>query len=79
MNLFVFNLYGDPALSLYETAPGARAPLADFFHDQSGGGAPGIVRFFDDSDNTPTSWTWSFGDGHGSAQRRPIHMYTGRL
>ena len=34
------------------------------------------VSFFDRSGGSPSSWSWSFGDGGSSAQQNPTHAYT---
>lgn len=33
------------------------------------------TRFVDLSLGSPTSWTWSFGDGGASSVQRPVHVY----
>lgn len=33
------------------------------------------VQFFDMSYGNPTSWDWSFGDGNGSSEQNPLHVY----
>ena len=40
------------------------------------GAAPMDVTFADLSTNSPTSWSWSFGDGNYSTVRNPVHTYT---
>ncbi|MDD1654039.1 MAG: PKD domain-containing protein [Methanomicrobiales archaeon] len=41
------------------------------------GNAPFSVSFADQSTNTPTSWSWNFGDGSpNSTSQNPIHTYT---
>jgi PKD repeat protein len=35
-----------------------------------------MIQFTDSSTNTPTSWTWSFGDGVSSSVQDPVHTYT---
>lgn len=52
------------------------APLADFTADVTSGTAPLTVSFTDQSANTPTSWTWDFGDGGTSTSHNPAHTYT---
>ncbi|MBO2009022.1 GEVED domain-containing protein [Hymenobacter negativus] len=36
----------------------------------------GCVQFTDVSQNLPTSWLWTFGDGQTSTQQNPNHCYT---
>lgn len=36
----------------------------------------GIVQFVDQSENIPTSYQWTFGDGQTSTQSSPTHTYT---
>ncbi len=36
----------------------------------------GIVNFYDQTLNNPTSWTWDFGDGTTAGIQNPIHSYT---
>ena len=40
------------------------------------GTAPFIVQFTDISTNSPTSWSWNFGDNEMSAEQNPSHTYT---
>lgn len=47
-------------------------PVAGFSVDQSGGLT---VMFTDISANSPTSWSWDFGDSSLSAERDPVHVY----
>ncbi len=37
-------------------------------------GAP--VSFQDLTTGTPLAWSWSFGDGHHSAEQNPVHIYS---
>jgi len=55
---------------------GAAAPVAGFTADPTSGTAPLMIQFTDSSTNTPTSWTWSFGDGVSSSVQDPVHTYT---
>ena len=51
------------------------APVADFKADRQVGKAPFIVQFTDLSTNSPTSWSWDFGDGTSSSEQNPRHIY----
>ncbi|KKH03672.1 PKD domain-containing protein [Methanosarcina mazei] len=51
-------------------------PAADFWSDNTSGGAPLKVQFFDESNGSPTSWNWNFGDRVTSTKQNPIHTYT---
>ena len=39
--------------------------------------SPLTVRFSDLSSGSPDSWKWTFGDGTGSSEQNPVHIYTG--
>lgn len=51
------------------------APVAAFKADRQSGKAPFVVRFTDLSKGIPTSWSWDFGDGTGSDEQNPNHIY----
>ncbi len=52
------------------------APVADGVADVTSGCGPLTVNFTDASTNTPTSWTWNFGDGTFSTAQNPgAHVY----
>lgn len=51
----------------------AATPVAAFTWVNTSGG---LVNFTDLSTNTPTSWSWDFGDGSAlSTQQNPSHVY----
>jgi PKD repeat protein len=55
----------------------APAPTASFNATPTSGTAPLAVSFTDTSTGSPTSWTWSFGDGTAnSTAQNPSHTYT---
>ncbi len=56
-----------------ETGP-ADPVLAEFTATPTSGDAPLSVRFDDHSTNA-TRWWWDFGDGTGSHERDPVHVY----
>ncbi len=57
------------------TAPPA-APVASFTKSASSGVAPLSVTFTDTSTNSPTVWSWDFGDGSPvSTVQSPVHSF----
>ncbi|HUO84296.1 MAG TPA: PKD domain-containing protein, partial [Thermoanaerobaculia bacterium] len=55
---------------------GVVRPVAAFDVSASTITAGQTVSFSDRSSGSPTSWTWSFGDGGSSSQQHPSHTYT---
>ncbi|MCK9579856.1 MAG: PKD domain-containing protein [Methanoregula sp.] len=51
-------------------------PVTSFTANFTYGMAPFAVQFNDTSTNTPTSWTWVFGDGGTSYEQNPVYEYT---
>ena len=51
-------------------------PVANFSGNPTSGTAPLTVAFTDLSTNSPTSWSWNFGDGGTSTAQNPSHIYT---
>jgi PKD repeat protein len=47
----------------------------DFRADRQPGKAPFVVHFTDLSKGNPTAWSWNFGDGTGSDEQNPSHIY----
>jgi len=54
-----------------------QGPEADFSASPTSGEAPLTVDFTDLSTNSPTAWSWDFGDGEGSGAQNPTHDYAG--
>jgi PKD repeat protein len=50
-------------------------PVSAFTSNITTGNAPLSVQFIDASGNTPSSWTWTFGDGSTSPEQNPVHTY----
>ncbi|MDX1417208.1 MAG: Calx-beta domain-containing protein, partial [Candidatus Promineifilaceae bacterium] len=50
-------------------------PVAEFEADTTSGFTPLTVNFTDLSQNAPTSWSWTFGDGGTSTEQNPSHTY----
>ena len=69
---------------IYASATGGRpaplptnpAPVAGFTSNVTSGHTPFSVQFSDLTANSPTNWTWVFGDGSTSTDQNPIHMYS---
>ena len=51
-------------------------PMASFAASPTNGAAPLNVAFTDASSNSPTSWSWTFGDAGTSILQSPNHTYT---
>ena len=49
-------------------------PLAAFTSDSTQS-CSGVIKFTDQSSNTPTNWSWDFGDGNTSLLKDPTHTY----
>ena len=56
--------------------PPPPAPVADFTGSPTVGVAPLDVTFADLSTNSPTSWSWDFGDTGTSTTQNPTHAYS---
>jgi len=52
------------------------APVAQFVASPLTINVGESVQFTDQSDNSPISWSWNFGDGGTSTTRNPSHTYT---
>lgn len=69
---FKFNIYADK----YMLPTGwVKRPVAGITVDYNPVSVGQTVHFQDDSDNTPTSWDWDFGDGSTSNLQNPTHVY----
>jgi PKD repeat protein len=58
------------------TGTNSSAPVAQFLMSSNIGVAPFTVTFQDTSLNSPTSWSWNFGDGGTSTSQNPSHTFT---
>lgn len=55
------------------TAP--QPPVANFSGTPTTGNAPLSVTFTDQTSNSPSTWSWTFGDGSTSSDQNPVHVY----
>ena len=51
------------------------APVAEFRADRQTGKAPFVLHFTDLPPVIPDTWSWEFGDGTGSSEQNPSHIY----
>ncbi len=73
-NLYAFT-HGRGAYRVALVA-GAQAPAASFTFTPASPRLGQSVQFTDTSTNSPTAWSWSFGDGATSSAQNPTHVYT---
>ena len=80
VSLSVSNAQGSDAITktgyIIVSAPNTDPPIADFSGSPTSGDAPLIASFSDLSTNSPTSWSWTFGDGGTSIAQNPDYTYT---
>jgi hypothetical protein len=65
-----------PVIAIAMTNSNPLPPVSSFNMSTNLGVAPFTVAFTDTSINTPTSWSWSFGDGGASTLQNPSHTFT---
>jgi len=51
------------------------SPVSGFTFD-AGTACDGTIQFLDSSQNLPTQWFWSFGDGGTSTRKNPVYAYS---
>ena len=51
------------------------SPVSSFTSNVTSGIAPATINFTDTSINSPTSWSWNFGDGNTSTLQNPSNTY----
>jgi subtilase family serine protease len=69
---------GSPCANLFtylSTNVNSFAPIASFTSSVTTGTIPLTVQFTDTSINSPTSWSWNFGDGGTSTARNPSYVF----
>jgi len=54
----------------------AAIPLSSFTANVTSGVKPLTVQFTDTSNNTPTGWYWTFGDGGTSTSENPVYTFS---
>lgn len=76
VSLLVSGPYGSDRKTLEKFITVGTPPAAAFIGTPLNGQAPLSVQFTDLSTGEPTTFAWNFGDGLGSAERNPAHIYT---
>jgi PKD repeat protein len=78
VSLSVSNAQGSDSKTVngYITVTPPPAPTAAFSGAPTSGSYPLDVTFTDESSGSPTSWSWTFGDGGTSTAQNPSHTYT---
>jgi PKD repeat protein len=75
VTLTALNSYGEDTATKADYITVTQAPIAEFTVDSRQGKAPFVVKFRDLSAGKPTTWNWEFGDGTGSSEQNPTHVY----
>lgn len=75
VTLRVLNTYGEDTIEKGDYITVTQKPIAEFTVDTRQGKAPFIVKFRDLSAGNPAAWSWEFGDGTGSSEQNPTHVY----
>jgi len=73
----IYNALGEKVDDLTRSVmvQGEGAPIADFIASPVVIVEGESVQFTDQSANSPTSWSWDFGDGESSTQQNPVHTF----
>jgi PKD repeat protein len=61
--------------TISSSAGGVSGPIAGFYGSPTSGIGPFTVNFVDTSANSPTHWSWNFGDGKSTTIENPSHQY----
>jgi PKD repeat protein len=75
VTLTVTNAYGSSSTTEPAYIAAGMLPVAQFAGVPREGQAPLSVQFNDLSTGSPDRWAWNFGDGSGSVEKNPAHLY----
>ncbi len=76
--LTAYNQYGNNTNTKSNYINVGNPPVANFSGTPTIGAPPLAVTFTDSSTNSPTAWSWSFGDTNTSTVQNPSHTYSTR-
>jgi len=76
VTLTVSNASGNDTMTKNNYIVALQKPVANFWGSPRSGRTPLEVTFTDISTGSPTSWSWTFGDGSTSNVQNPVHKYT---
>jgi len=62
-------------IQIFLSSSNSSPPVSAFSGTPLSGNTPLSVTFTDQSTNTPTSWSWDFGDLSTSTLQNPVHSY----
>jgi uncharacterized protein (TIGR02145 family) len=68
--------YGLSIRCLKDNGQTSSAPVAAFTSNQTSINEGETISFTDQSTNSPTSWSWNFGDEYSSSSQNPSHTYS---
>ena len=75
----IYTIVGSKVNQIHSTngwvSGGSTTPVAEFYATPTSGTATLTVNFTDLSTNTPTNWSWTFGDGGTSPDQNPTYVY----
>lgn len=75
VTLIASNAAGEDTATKLNYIVVADTSVANFSADPTSGTAPLTVHFQDLSGGSPTTWSWTFGDGASSTLQNPDHAY----
>jgi PKD repeat protein len=75
VTLTTANSYGSNSRTEPEYIAVGMLPSAQFTGTPREGFSPLSIQFNDLSSGSPDHWAWNFGDGTGSIEKNPVHLY----
>lgn len=76
VTLTVYNAYQRDAIRKMNLVSVGSIPIPQFQAEPLSGPVPLEVQFHDASAGIPVQWQWDFGDGTGSEEQNPLHIFS---